>query len=113
MHQQDLAPELVIEVIKWAFLGQVLGILASAITRLAFIATLVRLLAPTQRLQLWLLRGLAVGQICINSITSLYILLQCRPTRGLWNHTIGAKCLPPIIQEHIGFSQGCESCRKV
>jgi len=105
LHQKDLAPELVIQVVKWAFLGQILGIMASAIARMAFIATLTLLLGPNQKLQLWLLRGFFVVQACINSITSLYILLQCRPTRGLWNHTIGAKCLPPIIQEHLGFSQ--------
>jgi hypothetical protein len=56
------------------------------------------------------LRLLFFGQVAINSTTSLYILLQCKPTRGLWNHTIGAKCNKPIIQEHIGYSQGSINC---
>ena len=105
-HAEDLDPHLVTEVVKWAFLGQVLGIMGSAFARMAFIATLVYLLSPTQRIQLWLLRGFFFVQVCINSITALYILLQCRPTYGLWNHTAGAVCLPPYIQEHLGFTQG-------
>ena len=108
-HAEDLDPRRVIEVVKWAFLGQILGIMGSAFARMAFIATLIYLLSPQQRIQLWLLRGFFSLQVCINSVTALYILLQCRPTYGLWDHTVGAVCLPPYIQEDIGFSQGGQS----
>jgi len=83
LNAYDLDPKLVTEAVKWAFLGQVLGIMAVAIARMAFITTLALLLAPAQKFQLWLLRGFWVVQLLVNTITALYILLQCRPTRGL------------------------------
>ena len=109
IHAQDLAPQYITEVIKWAFLGQVLGIMGSAFARMAFIVTLIQLLSPNQKIQLWMLRVFFFFNLTVNTATSLYILLQCKPTYGLWDKTVNPVCLPPDVQEHLGFFQGGQS----
>lgn len=107
-HTSDLVkadPHLVIEAMKWAQLGQVFGISASALARMAFVAMLISIISPTQRLHVWLLRAFFFVQAVINGIVVLYILLQCRPISGLWNPASGAKCLPPSGEQHLGYGQ--------
>ena len=106
IHQKLLGPRLIAAAIKWAFLGQVFGILGAGSARLGFIATLYALLSPQQRTQRWLLRGFFFVQFVINLGTALFIPLQCQPSAGLWDHSIQAKCLPPYVQANLGFTQG-------
>ena len=107
-HAQTLGPQLTSVVIKWTFLAQMFGIWGAALARMAFIMTLLALLSPQQRVQLWLLRGFFFVQLVLNLGTGLFIPLQCQPTAGLWDHTIPAKCLPPYVQAHLGFVQACK-----
>jgi hypothetical protein len=107
-HASDLGksdPQRVVNAMKWALLGQVFGITASALARMAFVAMLIPIIAPTQKIHLWVLRGFFLIQVIINSIVVLYILLQCHPISGLWNPANGAKCLPPSGEEHLGYGQ--------
>ena len=107
-HAQTLGPQLTSVIIKWAFLGQMFGIFGAALARMAFTMTLLALLSPQQRIQLWLLRGLFFVQLVLNLGTGLFIPLQCQPSAGLWDHSIPAKCLPPYVQAHLGFVTGCK-----
>lgn len=63
------------------------------------------IIAPSQKIHLWLLRAFFVVQAIINSIVVLYILLQCHPIVGLWDPTSGAKCLSPSGEQHLGYGQ--------
>ena len=107
-HARTLGPQLTSVVVKWAFVAQVFGIFASALARMAFIMTLLSLLSPQQRIQLWLLRGFFFVQLVVNLGTGLYILLQCQPPAGLWDHSLPAKCFPPYVHARLGFFQACK-----
>lgn len=101
-------PTLVVNAMKWAQIGQVFGISASAFARMAFIAMLIAIVGPTQRLQVWILRAFFVLQVIINAIVVLYILLQCHPITGLWNPASGASCLPHSGEQHLGYTQSSQ-----
>lgn len=104
----EIDPQLVVEAMKWAQLSQVMGVLASALARMAFVAMLLSIISPTQKWHVWLLRGFFIVQVIINAITMLYILLQCHPISGLWNPANGAECLPHSGEQYLGYVQASQ-----
>lgn len=103
----NIDPHLVIEAMKWAELGQVFGISASALARMAFVAMLISIISPTQRVHIWLLRAIFVITAVINAIVVLYLLLHCHPLSGLWNPPSG-KCRPPYELQRLGYGQASQ-----
>ena len=105
-HERFLEPTPASLAFKWNLLGQVLGILGSTFARLAFIMTILTILSPQQRVHRLVLLAINMSQILLNVSVSMFIILQCRPTSRLWNHSIPDHCPPPEAREYFEFVQG-------
>jgi hypothetical protein len=88
--------------IKWMMAAYVPGIETLGFPKLAVIALLVRLLAPSRlhRRVLW-----TMGVVCCMSLTCMVmtLILQCTPTKALWTLTMPHNCLAPGVLEGLAF----------
>jgi hypothetical protein len=88
--------------IKWMIAAYVPGIETLGFPKLAVIALLVRLLAPS-RLHICVLW--TMGVICCLSLTAMVmtLILQCTPPQALWTLTLPHNCLHPSVLEGLAF----------
>lgn len=88
--------------IKWMIAAYIPGIETLGFPKLAVIALLVRLLAPSRLhiIVLW-----SMGVICCLSLTAMVmtLILQCTPPRALWTLTLPHNCLHPSVLEGLAF----------
>ena len=101
-HFAELSLEQKENVIKYMMASYVPGIQTLGIPKLAVIALLTKLLAPST-LHFWILWGM--GGIVSASLTAmvLALILQCTPTHALWTLTLPHNCLDPKILEGLAF----------
>ncbi|CCC09532.1 unnamed protein product [Sordaria macrospora k-hell] len=93
-HFADLDLEQKENTIRWMMAAYFPGIETLGFPKLAVIALLVRLLAPSRlhTIILW-----SMGTICCLSLTAMVmtLLLQCTPTHALWTLKLPHNCLAP------------------
>ncbi|OIW28762.1 hypothetical protein CONLIGDRAFT_703922 [Coniochaeta ligniaria NRRL 30616] len=88
--------------VKWMIAAYVPGIETLGFPKLAVIALLTRLLAPS-RLHIYVLW--TMGIVCCMSLTAMVmtLILQCTPPQALWNFSLPHNCLKPSILEGLAF----------
>lgn len=101
-HFADLDLEQKENTIRWMMAAYFPGIETLGFPKLAVIALLVRLLAPSRlhTIILW-----SMGTICCLSLTAMVmtLLLQCTPTHALWTLTLPHNCLAPSVLEGLAY----------
>ncbi|KAK3951096.1 hypothetical protein QBC32DRAFT_393309 [Pseudoneurospora amorphoporcata] len=101
-HFADLDLEQKENTIRWMMAAYFPGIETLGFPKLAVIALLVRLLAPSRvhTIILW-----SMGTICCLSLTAMVmtLLLQCTPVHALWTLTMPHNCLAPEVLEGLAY----------
>lgn len=105
-HIAYLTPEQVSHCLKYIWISQPLGILASAFGKCSVAQFILRLIGPNavwRRRCLWAASGLTLAS-CIVAVG--LTLGQCQPTRALWDIVPGAKCWNPSIDTDFSVFAG-------
>ena len=56
----------------------------------------------------WLIWGVIILTVVVNSIDCILTFAQCSPPRALWDHSIEANCWDPRVQEDFALFQACK-----
>ncbi|KAK9788262.1 putative Integral membrane protein [Seiridium cardinale] len=92
-HTAELGIQRTSEVVKIFLIASPFGVMAYSFPNISVAILLQRLLAPN-KLRKYLLYLLVCSQVVIAAVSCILLLVQCRPTDYLWNHTIQATCFP-------------------
>ncbi|KAF2472656.1 uncharacterized protein BDR25DRAFT_160792, partial [Lindgomyces ingoldianus] len=98
-------PLQIMTAIKWDYISQPTCIMVPAFGRIS-LALLLLNFAGNTRFRRWLLWFLIVGQFIINSLTFIFILVQCKPIELLWDKRVEGSCWDLRFQEDFGYFQG-------
>lgn len=93
--------------IKWDYLAQPTAIMAPAIGRISFALLLLNIIGNAKSRR-WFLYGIMVTQFIVNSLTFIFILVQCKPIQLLWDKSLAGSCWDLRVQEYFGYFQGCQ-----
>jgi len=93
------------EAVKWDYLAQPTAIMGPAVGRISFALLLLSVIGNRKERR-WFLYGIMITQFVINSLTFIFILVQCKPIQALWDHSIKGDCWDLRVQEYFGFFQG-------
>ncbi|KAI0383700.1 integral membrane protein [Hypomontagnella monticulosa] len=107
-HQDTLRVENAIEAIKWDYLAQPSAIMAPTFGRISF-AMLLLTLTGILKSRRFLLYGIIVSQLFVNSLCFILILAQCQPVQLLWDKRLEGTCWDLKAQEYFGYFQGAVS----
>ena len=84
-------PQLV-KSLMWSWIAQIIAIQAIGFGKIAVIAFLLRIQERAQTKQAWLLYFIGFSNVIINIDQMVLILLQCSPSRKLWNRELPGTC---------------------
>ncbi|KAL8705631.1 MAG: hypothetical protein Q9201_001268 [Fulgogasparrea decipioides] len=100
-------PQLV-SALQWSWMGQIVVIQAIGFGKIAVIAFLLRIQERNTKLKklAWFLYFIGVSNVIINIDQMILILLQCSPSRKLWNPAIPGTCYHIHRTNHVGYFQG-------
>ncbi|CAI7576641.1 unnamed protein product [Penicillium pancosmium] len=105
-HEDVLSGSEIVEALKWGWINQMLGLLATAFGKLAIVAFLQQIHGPEHRervIGLWIL---AISNLIVNAITVGMVLTQCTPLEKLWNFSVPGTCDGLERNKHIAYFQG-------
>ncbi|KAI4194075.1 MAG: hypothetical protein LQ350_007984 [Teloschistes chrysophthalmus] len=100
-------PQLV-KALRWSWIGQIVAIQAIGFGKIAVIAFLLRIQERNTKLKklAWFLYFIAVSNVIINIDQMVLILLQCSPSRKLWNPSVPGTCYHIRRTNNVGYFQG-------
>ncbi|KAL8727833.1 MAG: hypothetical protein Q9181_005565 [Wetmoreana brouardii] len=100
-------PQLV-KALQWSWMGQIVAIQAIGFGKIAVIAFLLRIQERNTKLKklAWFLYFIGISNVIINIDQMILILLQCSPSRKLWNPAIPGTCYHIHRTNHVGYFQG-------
>ncbi|KAL8667910.1 MAG: hypothetical protein Q9202_000375 [Teloschistes flavicans] len=100
-------PQLV-KALRWSWIGQIIAVQAIGFGKIAVIAFLLRIQERNTKLKklAWFLYFIAVSNVVINIDQMILILLQCSPSRKLWNPSVPGTCYHIHRTNHVGYFQG-------
>lgn len=81
---------------KYEFLSQSFGIVASSLARISF-ATFLLKFWLTSRIWRWTIWSIILSQAVVNALILALIFLQCEPVTMLWDANAGGKCWSPQV----------------
>ncbi|KAL9585096.1 MAG: hypothetical protein Q9212_001722 [Teloschistes hypoglaucus] len=100
-------PQLV-KALRWSWIGQIIAVQAIGFGKIAVIAFLLRIQERNSKLKklAWFLYFIAVSNVIINIDQMILILLQCSPSRKLWNPSVPGTCYHIRRTNNVGYFQG-------
>ncbi|KAF2264002.1 hypothetical protein CC78DRAFT_517667 [Lojkania enalia] len=108
-HQDTLDDATVLKALKYDYLAQPTAIMAPAFGRVS-LALLLLTFAGNIKARRWLLWGIIVLQLIINTLCFSLILGQCRPIQLLWDKSLEGSCWDLRAQEYYGYFQSSFNC---
>lgn len=87
-HLRLLDPPEIVKAVKWSWIGQIVAIHAIGFGKLAVIAFLLRIQERTQNKKAWFLWFIGISNVILNIDQMVLILLQCSPSRKLWDQSV-------------------------
>ncbi|KAJ5618513.1 hypothetical protein N7528_006624 [Penicillium herquei] len=105
-HKVDLTPDEVKHAIKWNWINQSLGIIATAIGKLAIVAFLQQIHGPESRKRVIFLWGVGLATLLLNCITIALIWTQCSPRAKLWDDSLPGNCDGRARNMRVAYFQG-------
>lgn len=81
---------------KYEFLSQPFGIVASSLARISF-ATFLLKFCRTSRIWHWTVWSIILSQAVVNALILALIFLQCEPVAMLWDANAGGTCWTPQV----------------
>ncbi|KAI9669028.1 MAG: hypothetical protein M1831_000620 [Alyxoria varia] len=106
-HSDNLSPRETSLALMWSWIAMSISIFAIALGKLVVIVFLLRIQGPTHRKKKWFLYFLAATNTFINLFETILVMLQCNPTRKLWQPDLPGNC---YVRDHVnsisGFLQG-------
>lgn len=97
-------PDHLIQVALLCDIGEALAIMACTLGKTSFAVTLLRIVV--HRWMIVLLWFVIVTMNLINVLAALFIFVQCKDPRHLWNPAIPSKCWPPDVFTHFSLFVG-------
>ena len=107
-HKADLTEIEITHAIKWNWINQSLGILATATGKLAIVAFLQQIHGPESRKKVIFLWGIGISNLVVNCITIVLIWAQCDPSAKLWNSALSGSCNGRVRNQQAAYFQGSE-----
>ncbi len=96
----SLAPEQIVNAVKWSLVSQVPTVLALQIARISIAIFLLRIFSK----RVWLRRFLYI-MTAINTLAAVVALIvqfaQCRPTSRVWDRNVAGECLSPAVSRDL------------
>ncbi|KAJ5665692.1 uncharacterized protein N7477_008140 [Penicillium maclennaniae] len=103
--EQD--PENLINVALLCDIGESLAIMACTLGKTSFAVTLLRIVV--QRWMIALLWFVIVTMNVVNVLAALFVFVQCKDPRHLWNPAIPSECWPDSVFTHFSLFVGAYS----
>ncbi|KAJ5747843.1 uncharacterized protein N7511_009539 [Penicillium nucicola] len=100
-------PNNLIEVGLLCNIGETLAIMACALGKTSFAVTLLRIVV--HRWMVVLLWFVIITMNVVNTLTALFVFLQCKDPRHLWNPTIPSECWPSHVFTNFSLFVGAYS----
>ncbi|KAJ5113485.1 hypothetical protein N7456_002019 [Penicillium angulare] len=100
-------PNDLIEVALLCDIGEALAIMACALGKTSFAVTLLRIVV--KRWMIVLLWFVIITMNLVNILTALFVFLQCKDPRHLWNPAIPSKCWPSHVFTNYSLFVGAYS----
>lgn len=97
-------PENLINVALLCDIGESLAIMACTLGKTSFAVTLLRIVV--QRWMIALLWFVIVTMNVVNILAALFVFVQCKDPRHLWNPAIPSKCWPDSVFTHFSLFVG-------
>ena len=109
-HEYYLSPHQRIESTKFNIIATVAVIIGPCLAKISICLFLLRLLGDAvARKRKWFLYTLMVTLSVGNILDIISLLVQCRPTRKLWDRQTQGNCWDPSVQQGFAYMQGGES----
>ncbi|KAJ6115425.1 hypothetical protein N7486_001203 [Penicillium sp. IBT 16267x] len=108
-HIADLTEIEITHAIKWNWICQSLGILATATGKLAIVAFLQQIHGPDSRKKVIFLWGVGISNLVVNCITIVLIWIQCDPSAKLWNNALPGSCDGIVRNQQAAYFQSSYS----
>ncbi|KAJ5910653.1 hypothetical protein N7504_005296 [Penicillium tannophilum] len=108
-HKTDLTEIEITHAIKWNWINQSFGILATATGKLAIVAFLQQIHGPESRKKVIFLWGVGISNMVVNCITIVLIWTQCDPSAKLWNNALPGSCDGRVRNQQAAYFQSSYS----
>lgn len=107
-HLYYLKPDQVIYALKNNVLSQPFGAMGTALGKCSVGLLILRIMGPSSFWRKWFIYGNMATLMAVTMSAALTILIQCAPTKALWEIVPGSKCWNPNIALDISLAQSCE-----
>ncbi|KAJ5289221.1 hypothetical protein N7478_002251 [Penicillium angulare] len=108
-HKADLTDTEITYAIKYNWINQTLGIIATATGKLAIVAFLQQIHGLESRKKVIFLWGVGLSNLVVNFITIALIWTQCDPSAKLWNGELPGNCDGRTRNQQVAYFQGSYS----
>ncbi|KAJ5633418.1 hypothetical protein N7490_009757 [Penicillium lividum] len=109
-HKSDLTETEITNAIKWNWINQSLGIIATGLGKLAIVAFMQQIHGPESRKKVFFLWTVAASNLVVNCVTIAMIWTQCDPSAKLWQDSLPGTCDGRVRNQRTGYFQGSEYC---
>lgn len=99
-------PETYFTAVKWELFGQMAGLMAIGIGKVAVGMFLVRIVR--NKIQIWFIWACITITTIITVFATLMCILQCIPVEKSWNPSAPGTCWIDFFK--VGYTVGCERC---
>lgn len=104
-------PNHVIDVALLCDIGEALAIMACTLGKTSFAVTLLRIVV--HRWMIIVLWFVIVTMNLVNVLAALFIFVQCKDPRHLWNTAIPSECWPADVFTHFSLFVGGKLCQNL
>lgn len=104
-HLYYLRPEDIVLVLKYNFVSQPFGAMASAVGKTSVAFLVLRIIGPNTVWRKWFIHSQLVIYLTITIVSIIVTFVQCSPSRTLWEHLPGSTCWNPNISVDITILQ--------
>ena len=91
-HLFYLTPQVIVLVLKYNFLSQPFGAMASAVGKSSVAFLLLRIIGPITVWRKWFIYSQLAIYLTITTVSIIVTFVQCSPSRTLWDPVPGSKC---------------------
>ncbi|KAJ5771596.1 hypothetical protein N7520_002125 [Penicillium odoratum] len=105
-HKSDLTETEITNAIKWNWINQSLGIIATGLGKLTIVAFMQQIHGPESRKKVFFLWGVAASNMVVNCVTIAMIWTQCDPSAKLWQDSLPGTCDGRVRNQRTGYFQG-------
>lgn len=102
----DLPKHELHKALKWNWVNQTLGVMATGLGKMVIVAFLHQMHGPDNRRRIGFLWGLAASNMLVNCITVGMIYTQCSPSMKLWNADLPGTCDGLVRNLMMAYFQG-------